>query len=175
MLYFQRNAWSKTLESFFFMLKTVTNKVLDDLNRSILKELVQDARISTTEIGRRVGLSAPAVADRIQKMEKQGFIKGYRTVIDFDKVGLTIKAIITFKATTLKHSESIKMVDAMPEVVEWHAITGNYCMMLKVAVETSKDLELFIEQLGEFGETTTSLILSENKDSKVLRRVVGKN
>ena len=87
------------------MLKKITNKVLDDLNRSILKELCQDARISTTEIGRRVGLSAPAVADRIQKMEKQGFIKGYRTIVDFDKVGLTIKALITFKAITLTHSE----------------------------------------------------------------------
>jgi Lrp/AsnC family transcriptional regulator, leucine-responsive regulatory protein len=170
--YFQWNARQKTLESFFFMLKTVTNKVLDDLNRSILKELCQDARISTTEIGRRVGLSPPAVADRIQKMEKQGFIQGYRTVIDFDKVGLTIKALITFKATTLKHSESIRMIDAMPEVVEWHAITGNYCMMMKVAVETSKELESFLERLGEFGETTTSLILSENKDSKALRKVV---
>ena len=157
------------------MLKTVTNKVLDDLNRSILKELVQDARISTTEIGRRVGLSAPAVADRIQKMEKQGFIKGYRTVIDFDKVGLTIKAIINFKATSLKHSETIKMVETMPEVVQWHTTTGYYCMMMKVAVETSKELESFVEHLGEFGETTTALILSENKDSKVLGKVTGKN
>ena len=153
------------------MLKKITNKVLDDLNRSILKELCQDARVSTTEIGRRVGLSAPAVADRIQKMEKQGFIKGYRTIVDFDKVGLTIKALITFKAITLKHSEAIKMIDAMPEVVEWHAITGNYCMMLKVAVETSKELELFIVRLAEYGETTTSLILSESYDSKVLKKI----
>lgn len=151
------------------MLKTITNKVLDDLSRSILKELCQDARISTTEIGRRVGLSAPAVAERIQKLEKQGFIKGYSTIVDFDKVGLSIKAIITYKSTTLKHSESIKLIDAMPEVVEWHAITGNYCMILKVAVETSKDLEAFIERLAEYGETSTSLILSESKGSKLLR------
>jgi Lrp/AsnC family transcriptional regulator, leucine-responsive regulatory protein len=151
------------------MLKTITNKVLDDLSRSILKELCQDARISTTEIGRRVGLSAPAVAERIQKLEKQGFIKGYSTIVDFDKVGLSIKAIITYKSTTLKHSESIKLIDAMPEVVEWHAITGNYCMILKVAVETSKDLEAFIERLAQYGETSTSLILSESKGSKVLR------
>ncbi len=151
------------------MLKTITNKVLDDLSRSILKELCQDARISTTEIGRRIGLSAPAVAERIQKLEKQGFIKGYSTIVDFDKVGLSIKAIITYKSTTLKHSESIKLIDAMPEVVEWHAITGNYCMILKVAVETSKDLEAFIERLAQYGETSTSLILSESKGSKVLR------
>ncbi len=153
------------------MFKTITNKALDDLNRSILKELCHDARISTTEIGRRVGLSAPAVADRIQKMEKQGFIKGYRTVVDFDKVGLTIQAMITFKSNTLKHSESIKMIDAMPEVVEWHAITGNYCMILKVAVESSKELEAFIERLAEYGETTTSLVLSESNDSNVMRKI----
>ncbi len=156
------------------MYKNVTNKTLDDLNWSILRELNQNARISTSEIGRRVGLSAPAVAERVQKMEEQGFIKSYRTVIDFSKIGLTIQAFITFKASSLKHSESIKMIDAMPEVVEWHAITGNFCMIIKVAVASSKELEAFIERLQEYGETTTSLILSESKDSKVLKKLVSR-
>ena len=82
------------------MFKNVNNKALDDLNCSILKELGENARISTTEIGRRVGLSAPAVADRIQKLEEQGYIKGYNTSIDFDKIGLTIQAFISFKSTS---------------------------------------------------------------------------
>jgi Lrp/AsnC family leucine-responsive transcriptional regulator len=156
------------------MYKNVTNKMLDDLNWNILKELSADARISTTEIGRRVGLSAPAVAERVQKLEKEGFIKGYRTVIDFDKIGLTIQAFITFKSSTLKHAESIKMIDAMPEVVEWHAITGNFCMIIKVAVCSSQELETFIERLQEYGETTTSLILSESKDAKVLKKLISR-
>lgn len=151
------------------MLKTVTSKVLDDLSRHILKELAQDARLSTTEIGRRVGLSAPAVADRIQKMEQLGFIKGYRTLIDFEKMGFTIRAFIAFRATRLSHHEAVSMIDARPEVVDWHAVTGNICMFIKVAVETSKELELFIEHLGNYGETTTSLILNESKDSKLFR------
>jgi len=156
------------------MYKNVTNKTLDDLNWSILKELSADARISTSEIGRRVGLSAPAVAERIQKLEKGGFIKGYRTALDFTKIGLTIQAFITFKAFSLKHSESIKMMDTMPEVTEWHAITGNFCMIIKVAVASSAELEAFIERLQEYGETTTSLILSESKDSKVLKKLVSR-
>jgi Lrp/AsnC family leucine-responsive transcriptional regulator len=156
------------------MYKNVTNKTLDDLNWSILKELSADARISTSEIGRRVGLSAPAVAERIQKLEKGGFIKGYRTVLDFTKIGLTIQAFITFKAFSLKHSESIKMMDTMPEVTEWHAITGNFCMIIKVAVASSNELEAFIKRLQEYGETTTSLILSESKDSKVLKKLVSR-
>lgn len=154
------------------MFKTINHKALDSLNWKILKELSQNARISTTEIGRRVGLSAPAVAERVQKMELQGYIKGYRTMIDFTKIGLSIQALITFKAHALKHAESIKMMDTMPEVIEWHAITGNFCMFVKVAVSSSKELEALIERLQEFGETTTSLILSESRDSKALSKIV---
>lgn len=155
-----------------FMFKNVNNKALDDLNCSILKELSENARISSTEIGRRVGLSAPAVADRIQKLEEQGYIKGYNTIIDFDKIGLTIQAFVSFKSASLNHKQMVKMVESFPEVLEWHSVTGNASMILKVATYTSKQLEDVIERLMEFGETSTSLILSGSTDLKILGKIL---
>jgi Lrp/AsnC family transcriptional regulator, leucine-responsive regulatory protein len=148
---------------------------LDKLSWKILKELCANARVTNAEIGRRVGLSSPAVADRILKMEEQGFIKGHHTVVDYDKVGLTIQAFITFKATTVKHHEMLKIVDAIPEVMEWQAITGNACMLLKVAAYSGKELESVIAYLGEFGETSTSLILSESSSSKGFKKIFAGN
>ena len=150
------------------MSKTLPNKTLDDLNRHILEELQKDARLSTVEIGRRVGLSPPAVADRIQKLEDQGIIKSYQTVLDFDKMGLTIRAFISFKPAQIKHPELFKLVDSLPEVVEWHTITGNYAFLLKVAVCSSEKLAALIERLEEFGETNTSLILTQNPTQKIV-------
>jgi len=149
------------------MHKSLNNKVLDDLNRHILEELQKDARLSTVEIGRRIGLSAPAVADRIQKLEDQGFIKGYQTVLDMDKLGLTIRAFISYKVTApIKHNEMISLVESIPEVVEWHTITGNYAILLKVAVSSSERLASLIIELEEYGETNTSLILAQKSRSK---------
>jgi Lrp/AsnC family leucine-responsive transcriptional regulator len=152
------------------MSKNDNHKVMDDLNWSILEELQKNARLSTTEIGRRVGLSAPAVADRIEKMEELGIIKGYHTLLDFDKLDLTIRAFILFKTNNLKHTELIKLVDSIPEVIEWNTITGSYAVLLKIATDTSDRLAKIIEQLEEFGETNTSLILSKSSRSSFIKK-----
>lgn len=154
------------------MHKTLNNKVLDDLNRHILEELQKDARLSTVEIGRRIGLSAPAVADRIQKLEDLGFIRGYRTLLDMDKLGLTIRAFINFKTNQLKHTEMIRLVESVPEIIEWYTITGNYSIVLKVATSSSQRLADIIEQLEEYGETNTSLILAKDSGSKTVMDLV---
>jgi Lrp/AsnC family leucine-responsive transcriptional regulator len=150
------------------MHKSLNNKVLDDLNRHILEELQKNGRLSAVEIGRRIGLSAPAVADRIQKLEELGFIKGYRTVLDLDKLGLTIRAFIMYKPASFKHSELIRFVESIPEVIEWYTVTGNYAILLKVATSSSSRLAALIEQLEETGETNTSLILDQNAEQKII-------
>ena len=152
------------------MNKNGNHKLIDDLNWSILEELQKNARLSTTEIGRRIGLSAPAVADRIEKMEEYGIIKGYHTLLDFDKLDLTIRAFILFKNSNLKHAELIKLVDSIPEVMEWHTITGSYAVLLKIATDTSERLAKIIEQLEENGETNTSLILSKSSKSSFIKK-----
>jgi len=152
------------------MSKNDNHKVIDDLNWSILEELQKNARLSTTEIGRRVGLSAPAVADRIGKMEELGIIKGYHTLLDFDKLDLTIRAFILFKTNNLKYTELIKLVESISEIIEWHAITGSYAVLLEIATNTSERLTNIIEQLEEYGETNTSLILAKSSKSSFIKR-----
>lgn len=140
------------------MFKTFNNKVLDSLNLSILQELSGNARISSAEIGRRVGLSAPAVAERISRLEEMGYIKGYHALLDYDKIGLGIQAFISFK-TAMKHDEILKFVRALPHVLEWHTVTGNATIILKVATQSRDELSKLLIHMEQYGETSTSLIL----------------
>ena len=137
-------------------------KTLDDLNWKILLELQKNARISNAEIGRRIGLSAPAVAERIEKLEEAGVIQGYQPILDYDKLNLAVKVFISFKSLAMKHAEMVKKIDKMPQITEWYTITGDCCMLLKVVVASTKELEILIEELGRYGDTTTSIILSGN-------------
>lgn len=140
------------------MFKTVNNKALDQLSMAILKELSENARIASAEIGRRVGLSAPAVAERIARLEELGYIKGYQAILDYDKVGLKIQAFITFK-TSMKHDDMLKFVHALPNIIEWHTITGNATLIFKVATQTREELAKLLVHLEAYGETSTSMIL----------------
>jgi Lrp/AsnC family leucine-responsive transcriptional regulator len=151
------------------MNKNLNYKPLDDLSAHILEELQLDARLSVTEIGRRVGLSAPAVAERIKRMEDEGIITGYRAMIDHDKIGLTVNAIITLKAN-MTHAAAAKRISEIPEIIECYNITGYNCVIMKVATPTTKRLEAIIGQLQLIGETNTSIILSPTFEPKIIRR-----
>ena len=141
-------------------------KKLDSLDVKILNELQKNARVSNVEIGRRIGLTGAAVAERIIKMENENIIQGYNTVINYDKLDLSVRVFISFRAKTITHANIVKMVDALPEVLEWHTITGDNCILLKVAVRTTLHLEVLIERLQEFGDTSTSIILSNSIGTK---------
>ena len=145
------------------MLKTFHSKDIDGIDLSILEELNSNARISNTEIGRRVGLTAPAVAGRINKLEEGGYLKGYTAVLDFDKLGLNIQAFISFKCHH-KNTNIKKIIAAIPDIKECYTITGNASMLLKVITHSRDQLASIVMQLEEYGETNTSLIL-EAKDS----------
>ena len=139
--------------------KKLITKAVGELNARILKEMEIDARLSITEIGKRVGLSGPAVSERIKKMEDEGVITGYTTVVDHDQLGLAVNAFITLKSS-LTHSGVIKKIEEITEILECYSITGNHCIIMKVATSTTKRLEAIIGQLQQFGETNTSVILS---------------
>jgi Lrp/AsnC family leucine-responsive transcriptional regulator len=141
------------------MEKTFITKAIGDLNVRILKELEDDARLSITEIGKRVGLSGPAISERIKKMEDEGIITGYTTTVNNDELGLAVNAFITLKSG-LTHIGVIKKIEEIPEILECYSITGNHCIIMKVATSTTKRLEAIIGLLQQFGETNTSVILS---------------
>lgn len=134
--------------------------LLDDTNRRLLVELQQDARLSLAELGRRVGLSGPAVAERLQRLEGQGVIRGYRAVVDPVSLGYTLSAFIRIRPAPRQLHKVSELAQALPEVVECHRITGEDCFLIRAHVRSIGHLEEVIDQLAPFGQTTTSIIQS---------------
>ncbi len=139
------------------------DKLLDATGRAILGELEANARLSYAELGRRVGLSLPAVAERVRKMEDAGIITGYRALVDPASVGLPISAFVRIRLDREIDAERLEATMAgLPHVLEWHNLTGDDCAIVKVAVSGIPDLERMIQQLKAFGQTTTSIVLSSS-------------
>ena len=145
-----------------------TDRLLDDIGRQILKALQENARISFSELGRRVGLSSPAVAERVHRMEEAGYIKEYRAIVNQDKLGFPITAFIRVTANVGKLKDADDMARTIPEVIEGHHLTGADGFILKVVVASMGHLEEIINQMSNYGQTTTSVVLSSPVESRVL-------
>lgn len=145
----------------------MSSSCIDALNLRILEELQQNARLSITELGKRVCLSGPAVSERIRRMEEDGVIKRYAALLDPDCVGLPINAFITLKSN-IGHLNLLKKIEVVPEIIECYSITGNNCMIMKVTTPTTERLQQVIGILQQIGETNTSIILSTFFSHKLL-------
>ena len=145
--------------------------MIDDIDRNILRELQQDARVSFAELGRRVGLTTPAVIERVRKLEDAGVILGYRAEIDTAKVGLPIMAFVRMSITGVDYSHIIEVAEQSNEVLECHRGTGGDSFIMKVAVSSVEHLQHIIDKLTPYGITTTAIVLS----SPVKRRVIDVN
>lgn len=143
---------------------------LDKTSWTILACLQENARASFADIGREVGLSAPAVAERMLKLEEAGIIQGYRIEVDYEKTGYALKAFITFTAHSGKFMSFLNYIAKRDEVLECHRVTGNYCIFLKVVVENSGHLQQLLTSMMEYGETTTSIILSSPITHRIFTR-----
>lgn len=142
--------------------------IIDDIDRKLLKELQEDARLSYAELGRRVGLTTPAVIERVRKLEDAGVITGYRAEIDTAKVGLPITAFVRMSITGVDYSHIIEVAEQSNEVLECHRGTGGDSFIMKIAVSSVEHLQEVIDRLVPYGITTTTLVLS----SPVKRRVI---
>lgn len=141
---------------------------IDDIDRKVLNELQQDARISYAELGRRVGLTTPAVIERVRKLEEAGVITGYQAGIDTSKVGLPITAFIRMSISGVDYSHIIEVAEQSNEVLECHRGTGADSFIMKVAVSSVDHLQQIIDKLTPYGITTTTIVLS----SPVKRRTI---
>jgi Lrp/AsnC family leucine-responsive transcriptional regulator len=133
---------------------------LDPINRHILRLLQENARISNAQIARSVGVTSPAVAERIRKMEDAGVIKGYTTKISHYDLGYQLRAIITLRAFMGRLKAFLEKVQSFDEVINCYRITGNENIVMEVVLDNQKHLEQFIDQLITYGETKTQIILS---------------
>ena len=131
---------------------------LDDANLRLLAELQQDARLSFAELGRRVGLSSPAVAERVARLEETGVIKAYRAEIDPRAVGFTLGVVIRIRPAPRELHKVAELAQRTPEVVECHRITGEDCFFIKAYVRDVEHLEEVIDQFVIYGQTTSSIM-----------------
>src|SRR5919201_2233489 len=133
---------------------------LDGVNRRLLAELQEAARLSLAELGRRVGLSAPAVAERLQRLEQSGVITGYRAQVDARALGLSLSAVLRIRPAPRQLASVADLARATEEVVECHRITGEDCFFMKLHVRDVEHLEEVIDRFALYGQTTTSIIQS---------------
>ena len=142
--------------------------MIDKISGKIIRELQLDARISYAELGRRVGLTTPAVIERVKRLEEAGIITGYRAEINPARVGLPILAFIRMNIVGVDFSQVIKTAEASPEVLECHRGTGGDSFIFKVAVADVEHLQIIIDKFTPYGITTTSIVLS----SPVQKRII---
>jgi len=133
---------------------------LDGTNRRLLEELQRDARLSLAELGRRVGLSSPAVADRLARLERDGVIAGYQVSVDPRAVGFALSAVIRIRPAPRQIPKVADVARGAPEIVECHRVTGEDCFYMRAHVRDVLHLEELIDRFTPFGQTTTSIIQS---------------
>jgi Lrp/AsnC family transcriptional regulator, leucine-responsive regulatory protein len=133
---------------------------IDATNRRLLAELQGDARLSLAELGRRVGLSPPAVAERLQRLERDGVIAGYRAEIDPRALGLALTAVIRIRPSPGQLQNVAELAVQTPEVVECRRVTGDDCYVMTAHVRDVGHLEEVIDRFAVLGQTTTSIVQS---------------
>lgn len=135
-------------------------KLLDDIGWHLLEELQEDARMTYAELGRRVGLSTPAVMERVRKMEDAGIITGYRAEVNPEKVGFQVTAFIRIGLAHQVLPRMESLFKDIPEIVECHRVTGDDSLILKIHVTSISHLEQVIHRITPYGMPATSIVLS---------------
>jgi Lrp/AsnC family transcriptional regulator, leucine-responsive regulatory protein len=148
--------------------RNAVDLVIDGPNRRLLTELQADARLSNAELGRRVGLSAPAVAERVRRLEQAGVITGYRAEVDPAAIGYPLSAIVRIRPAAQQLRKVAELAERTPEVVECHRITGEDCFLMRMHLRDVEHLEEVIDQFILFGQTTTSIMQSSPVDARAL-------
>jgi Lrp/AsnC family leucine-responsive transcriptional regulator len=136
------------------------NDLLDAKNIALLRLLRDDPRRPISELARRVGMSGPAVRERVQRLEEAGVIRGYRLDIDPQAIGLPIAAIIRVRPAPGQLQRIAELARDMPNVTECHRITGDDCFILKIHLDAIDSLDGVLDRFLAFGTTTTSIIQS---------------
>jgi len=134
--------------------------LLDNFGRKLLDELQANARLSLAELGRRIGLSPTATAERLKQMEEVGILHGYTAEIDREALGLEVMAFIRMSCAGQNYHRLRDYVQTLEEVRECHHLTGGDDLLLKVTTTSLTDLEALIEALLPYGNPVTSLVLS---------------
>jgi Lrp/AsnC family transcriptional regulator, leucine-responsive regulatory protein len=140
----------------------------DAVNQRILSEMQSDPRIAMSELGRRVGLSAPAVTERVQRLERSGVIAGYRLELDPAALGFPVSAYVRIRPGPGQLDRIAQLAVAIPEVTECHRITGEDCFIMRVYAPALDQFEAVLDRFLMHGQTTSSIVQSTAVPSRPL-------
>jgi len=138
----------------------VSHLLEDALNVRILALLMENPRITVSELARRVGMSAPATRERMDRLQEAGVTSGCRLQVDPAALGYPLAAYVRIRPTFGKLPKIIDLAASLPQVVECHRITGEDCFILKVYLESLDKLDVILDQFLAYGQTTTSIVQS---------------
>lgn len=133
---------------------------MDAIDHRLLDEVQADARLSYAELGRRAGLSPPAVAERLHRLEADGTITGYHAIVDPARMGRPVQAILHMQVDRAQFQRSLVRIQQMNDVLECYRTTGSSSLLMVVAVASMEALEALIDRLLPFGEPVTQMVLS---------------
>jgi Lrp/AsnC family leucine-responsive transcriptional regulator len=142
---------------------------MDELDWRLLGELQADARLSYNELSRRVNLSSPAVAERVRRLERDGLITGYHAHVDLARAGRPVSALVQVRCYGARCLLRDPEVADWPEVLQLHRVTGGACCILLVAVGSMIEFEGFIDRLADYGQPSSTMILSTPIDWRPLK------
>jgi Lrp/AsnC family leucine-responsive transcriptional regulator len=140
--------------------RSADEDLLDAINLRLVAELQADARLSLAELGRRVVLSAPAVAERLRRLEQEGLIRGYHADVDPRALGFGLAVHLRIRPAPRQLAEVADLARETPEVIECHRVTGDDCYVMTMHVRDVEHLEEIIDEFAAYGQTTTSIIQS---------------
>lgn len=141
---------------------------LDALDWQLPRELQTDARLSFNALSRRVGLSAPAVAERVRRMEEAGIIAGYRAEVDPAKIGLPVMALVQLRCDHGKCLLKTAQADDFPEILEVLKVSGPHCTVLKVVASSVAHLEAVFDRIGQHGASQSTMVWSSALNRRVI-------
>lgn len=142
---------------------------MDKIDKELLRLLTENARKPLNQLAQKVFLSSPAVASRIEKLEREGVIQGYTSKVDYLKLGYPITAFINLEVQPQQKQSFYPFIAACPNVLECNCITGRYSMLIKVAFPSTQELDTFVGQLQTYGNTETQIVFSTPVESRSIQ------
>ncbi|WP_085707097.1 Lrp/AsnC family transcriptional regulator [Pseudomonas sp. B35(2017)] len=140
---------------------------MDKYDRMLLGALLENGRASYADLARKVNLSAPAVAERVAKLEASGVITGYQAKVDMAKLGLPIRCVIELRLNQHGNQKAYDDLIKIPQLTECHRVTGDPCVIMQAAVGSMPELEQLIDRVAKFGFSKTSIVLSSAIEKRV--------
>lgn len=151
--------------------KKANGMKLDTTDWAILRELQEDARLSYAEIGRRVGLSSPAVQERVKRLEDAGVIKGYHASINPAKVGFPIIAHTRLKQVNGRdRAKVIELINNLPEIIQSIDITGEEGFVLTIIATSHEHLDYVLHQFVPYGQTVTGILMKTYVEHRIIEQ-----